>query len=30
MAVFWLLAAWFFVRTGRTLRHDLDAAAETT
>jgi predicted MFS family arabinose efflux permease len=28
MAVFWLLASWFFVRTGRTLRTDLDATAQ--
>jgi predicted MFS family arabinose efflux permease len=30
MAVFWVIAAWFFLRTGRTLRRDLDAAAEAT
>jgi MFS family permease len=28
VAVFWLLASWFFVRTGRTLRTDLDATAQ--
>jgi len=28
MAIFWVIAAWFFLRTGRTLRRDLDAAAE--
>jgi predicted MFS family arabinose efflux permease len=27
MAVFWVLSAWFFYRTGRTLARDLDANA---
>ena len=28
MAIFWVLSAWFFYRTGKTLAHDLDANAE--